>query len=248
MRTKNAKSITRAESAQKRPGWHERRFESRPGAAKCQCEVCGRPMWFPKSKAGMYKTCGGECASALKKAPVLARTKGCEKCGQSFTPRPGQLRLGQGRFCSQSCNEASHEAINNPDVRARGVVARSANKENWSWKMRGENSPRWRGGRRATYERRKAAGHIRDQNNRRRDFRREALPRGTIPKLEKLQRMKCANCHACLKAGYHLDHITPISRGGRHEAENVQLLCAPCNRAKSNLLPAAWARLNGRLI
>ena len=45
----------------------------------------------------------------------------------------------------------------------------------------------------------------------------------------------------CVKCGKHFefeemqaDHITPWSRGGKTIAENCQMLCADCNRAKSN--------------
>ena len=33
----------------------------------------------------------------------------------------------------------------------------------------------------------------------------------------------------------HADHITPWSRGGHTTQENCQMLCADCNRRKSNL-------------
>ena len=31
------------------------------------------------------------------------------------------------------------------------------------------------------------------------------------------------------------DHITPWSKGGKTTPENCQMLCAPCNRRKSNV-------------
>lgn len=31
------------------------------------------------------------------------------------------------------------------------------------------------------------------------------------------------------------DHVTPWSKGGRTVAENCQMLCADCNRRKSNV-------------
>lgn len=45
----------------------------------------------------------------------------------------------------------------------------------------------------------------------------------------------------CVKCGMHFeieemqaDHITPWSKGGKTTAENCQMLCADCNRRKSN--------------
>lgn len=34
--------------------------------------------------------------------------------------------------------------------------------------------------------------------------------------------------------GLHIDHIVPISKGGRSVPENLQVLCAKCNLSKSN--------------
>ncbi|MFJ8948007.1 HNH endonuclease [Streptomyces sp. NPDC102395] len=38
-----------------------------------------------------------------------------------------------------------------------------------------------------------------------------------------------------------LDHLTPTSRGGRHDADNVAVACRSCNSSKQDLLfPAEW--------
>ena len=46
-------------------------------------------------------------------------------------------------------------------------------------------------------------------------------------------------CAACGKKfeidQMHADHITPWSKGGRTVAENCKMLCADCNRRKSNI-------------
>lgn len=50
----------------------------------------------------------------------------------------------------------------------------------------------------------------------------------------------CAcGCRASLLAsGYHADHRIPVSKGGLHTIENLQLLTPHCNRSKSDKLPA----------
>lgn len=48
------------------------------------------------------------------------------------------------------------------------------------------------------------------------------------------QGTKCAACKVDLVTNYHLDHIYPISKGGKHTMSNVQYLCQPCNNRKYN--------------
>lgn len=39
-----------------------------------------------------------------------------------------------------------------------------------------------------------------------------------------------------------IDHIIPLSKGGKDKEANMQLACAPCNKAKGNKLPArVWS-------
>ncbi len=44
---------------------------------------------------------------------------------------------------------------------------------------------------------------------------------------------RCANCGA--KNDLILDHIVPIAKGGLSQLENLQILCATCNRIKGKL-------------
>ena len=47
------------------------------------------------------------------------------------------------------------------------------------------------------------------------------------------QNHKCTACKADLrKAGYHVDHIVALSRGGTNWPENLQALCPTCNMEK----------------
>lgn len=43
---------------------------------------------------------------------------------------------------------------------------------------------------------------------------------------------------------WHIDHVIPISRGGKNETGNLCLSCPHCNISKHNRLPQEWA---GRL-
>jgi 5-methylcytosine-specific restriction endonuclease McrA len=45
----------------------------------------------------------------------------------------------------------------------------------------------------------------------------------------------CARVTRCLSIPHHVDHIVPLSRGGPHHHENLQVLPAAINAKKSNL-------------
>jgi len=63
------------------------------------------------------------------------------------------------------------------------------------------------------------------------------------------QNHRCANCDTDLrKTKMHLDHITPLSRGGSNSKENLQWLCALCNIRKKDKDPIQFAREQGRLL
>lgn len=62
----------------------------------------------------------------------------------------------------------------------------------------------------------------------------------------KSQRGKCWHCGKKLDPdNYHVDHLTPLSRGGSNAADNIVITCPFCNLSKHNRLPHEW---NGRLL
>lgn len=76
---------------------------------------------------------------------------------------------------------------------------------------------------------------------------REAGGRGytaeDIFKIRKQLGNKCAYCSTPLNHGGHVDHIVPVSRGGKNEPENLTLACARCNLEKHAKTPEeflAW--------
>ena len=62
------------------------------------------------------------------------------------------------------------------------------------------------------------------------------------------QKHKCVYCKTNLKAGYHVDHIIPLSKGGSNGPKNLQCLCAFCNLSKGAKMPEEFARSIGMLL
>ena len=46
------------------------------------------------------------------------------------------------------------------------------------------------------------------------------------------QDARCVYCGVLLSSKYHIDHKTPVSRGGGNELENLQITCPRCNTQK----------------
>jgi 5-methylcytosine-specific restriction endonuclease McrA len=50
--------------------------------------------------------------------------------------------------------------------------------------------------------------------------------------------------HACIYCGSHeqptQDHLTPLTRGGQHTAENVAPACGPCNQSKGTKIASEF--------
>jgi hypothetical protein len=69
-----------------------------------------------------------------------------------------------------------------------------------------------------------------------------------ISDLLRLQKCKCAICKTSIRDRYHIDHITPLARGGSNVRANLQLLCPPCNQRKSDRDPIAHMQSLGMLL
>lgn len=67
-------------------------------------------------------------------------------------------------------------------------------------------------------------------------------------KLEILQKGKCACCKKKLGGDFHMDHIYPLSKGGSHSDNNIQLLCAVCNLQKHAKDPIEFMQEKGYLL
>lgn len=113
---------------------------------------------------------------------------------------------------------------------------------------KGENHPRWKGGHSETIKRRINSGKaneaqkkyrknnpdkVREWSSTRSKRKTGRLPNGTVKKLLQHQNNLCVYCKCDVSVKYHVDHIIPLSKGGEHKPNNIQILCPSCNVKKS---------------
>lgn len=245
-------------------GWYEQRFTERKTAIHCQCEVCKRDMWFPKSKVGKYKTCGGSCKETFEKMASLERVRPCKTCGGLFTPRAYQLANGVGMFCSQKCNTNGRDAMLTKESKDKSSASfRLAILKGTYVPAKGDQSPFWKGGYEAHRARMQASGRlaeftrryrkknpekVREFTERRNSKKLGRLPKGTVMAIGLSQRWKCVVCRKGIRGNFHVDHITALANGGEHKPQNIQLLCPTCNVRKSAKDPIEFMQSRGYLL
>lgn len=245
-------------------GWYAERFEDRCGRLQFDCISCAKPMWFPKSKHGKYLTCSTACADKVRMAHRAELERKCSTCGSSFLGRREHIKAGRSKFCSQACNTAGLAAINAPHAKAKSVASRKKNIKDGSTVLpTGSSNKRWHGGLQATRQRRQENGRARaearsyyarnkdkarEKSIRRHGMCSQPLPQGTVKRLGASQRWKCAACAVDIRKQYHLDHIVALSKGGKHDPINLQLLCPRCNVRKSAKHPVEFMQEMGFLL
>lgn len=214
------------------------------------CSHCGksfdRGYRISATRAAKGQYCSAYCQSTAARTP----DKQCGTCGKMF--------WGRTKFCSVACVEI----IVTDEGKARRLEGLAkARQEGRIPVLSGEDNPNWKGGREASWERRrpKAAillkkyrranpDKVREFSKRRKGRKLDKLAYGSLPRIRKAQRNKCAICRASLRDGDHIDHIVPLARGGKHVARNLQLLCQHCNLTKSGRDPIDHMRSLGRLL
>lgn len=93
------------------------------------------------------------------------------------------------------------------------------------------------------------ANKVRVQNRRaRRIANGGVLSKGLVIKLLVLQKCRCPCCGDELGDDYHLDHITPLAKGGSNSDENMQLLKSLCNMQKHAKDPIEFMQERGFLL
>ena len=230
-----------------------------------RCKGCGGSMEGRRLR-NIY--CGQTCKdTAIARAAEelrAMRTRECIQCGASFIAKKSQIDSGQGKYCGFRC-ASSH--LTTPENLARAAAARKASVAlHGTAHKKGADHPSWKGGREAVMERqrekwRSEGGKARlkkyraDNPEKVREFRRRRgnkkigrLPAGTVKKIGASQKWKCVVCKCSIRNSYHVDHITPLAKGGEHAPPNIQLLCPTCNVRKSAKDPIDFMQSRGYLL
>lgn len=199
-----------------------------------------------------------ERAAARKASALAYYYRHLEKCraGQKISAaKHKEKRAERGR---------AYEAENAEKIKERRRLYRLANKEKQAAKylenraaIRSQQSAYYSANAEAikAYVRNWAAENkplIRIMSSTKRARKRNATGRVSPDIAERLmahQKCKCICCRGSLKKlGFHLDHITPLSKGGAHEDGNLQLLCPDCNLRKHAKDPVEFMQSRGFLI
>lgn len=92
---------------------------------------------------------------------------------------------------------------------------------------------------RATYNRWRARNREQEiERCHRRRVAIESADPATVAMVAQLLTEPCAYCGAT--ENITIDHVVPLSRGGKHEADNLAPACYPCNCSKNSKLLSEW--------
>lgn len=214
---------------------------------RCRCE-CGteREVAEASITSGKSKSCG--CGKGPKPAPAPEGFKTCPSCLETkplnadyfhvsrarrvgFVPRCKNCVLLARRayyHANAEAEKARHgEWVRNNRERANAHAAKSRARNPERDK---ESQKRWRQRNRARIL---AKNRARKALIRRAD--RELYGDAELYEKWAEQQGGCFYCRVPLFGGYHVEHKTPLSRGGADKLANICLACPPCNLRKGTL-------------
>lgn len=182
------------------------------------CATCGKPVYRHPSTMGR-RYCTLACRAKAQRAKRINEAEGTAKCAKCKTWKPIAEFVGGERGRPHSyCKPCGAEWF----AKRRGTPPEKRRPYRPAYRLTEEEKRQnKRDANRRQHVRRRGAGDLPDK--------------WAIGRLYCRQDARCAYCGAALRDGYHIDHKTPVSRGGGNEVENLQLTCPRCNMRKSNL-------------
>lgn len=202
------------------------------------CLTCGKTISAEQGR----RYCSRACSSAASKRRVrdikspYARHEICATCGG---PMPGGVRAGR-RYCSKPCGQRD-KLVEHALMESIGTRACVACGKEFKPK-----SPRNVTCSRACSRQRDIELNSSNWNHKRR-ARLNASPDsvGVSPRdwARELRRVAGACFYCGVRSGkLTMDHVIPVSRGGRHALGNVAPACRRCNASKHDDTVMEWRR------
>lgn len=222
----------------------------------------GTNFWcWPTSKAeakrlGLPRYDSGRLCPLLHGSVRSTANSTCLKCAHLRQHKADKLRARENKtFMGVPC-KYGHGGLRLTYHRACFVCAKERIRR-WQSRHTRENRPLYNDrsrawfdknpGKRAEYYKKKYERDPEPYKRRSADRRaRKAGAEGSYTKADVsalflVQRGKCTGgCGYLLRDGYHVDHKTPLSRGGSNWPDNLQLLCQPCNDSKGVKTDEEW--------
>lgn len=213
-----------------------------------ECAVCGGPM-PPDARAGR-RYCSEKCGLRNKRAERIAMEeigeRECVRCRAAFQPKNRRHVT-----CSPECSRMWHYEQNRALYSARAMAWMTEHRDlvqERAKRRRDANIEDFRQRERAYYEanrdrftislqkRRSAKANNRDS---------VGIAYRDWQRLVARQRNLCAYCSQWTSE-FHMEHIIPLSRGGRHAIGNVIPVCPNCNLSKHDKLLIEWRYVRKR--
>lgn len=198
-----------------------------------KCEVCLREVYAYPCRPRRF--CSQNCrdiSKVMEHHDIPNQWKRCGKCTKwkafdLFVKQKGSP-FGLSSYCKECSSQWFHEVRETPDDKRRPYKPKPETPLTREQKRCMANV--------RAKEYRKKNKQMIIQNNRLYLHRKRAA--GVMPDRWEIMRMvcqqdgRCIYCKELLPERYHIDHKTPVIRGGRNDQENLQLLCGSCNSKK----------------
>lgn len=197
------------------------------------CQRCGSNFEIPGTRKRPY--CSSACYWEAKRdnGKLTATTKHCARCGHhkqfALFPRQPTGRGGLGAYCKECSSAYFHEMRGTPEDRRKPYAPTVQLSAEERKRRAVELAKAWR---------KNNAHKVAMWNRLRRHRERAAGPmphRFEIGQMLCEQDARCGYCGVLLSHEYHIDHKTPVSKGGTNAVENLHLTCARCNTRKRDM-------------
>lgn len=195
----------------------ERRGEVLPRTCP-GCSIEFKP--FRSDQKYCTASCGNRARARVNYQRVDRQAIPCAYCGKVFMP-PTRLSTVCSRVCSRRVSYARYRKVRV----AQAVAWGKANKD-----ARAAIANQYKAQRRALEKQTEGSVGVSS-----RDW----------VKLVRHYKHRCAYCGA--GGPIHMEHVIPVSRGGRHAIGNVLPACESCNLSKQSCFVAEWKLRKARL-